>query len=268
MSMGKSKSFALVTGAASGLGFEFAQLLAEDGYDLILVDVNEEQLLDTKKQLSDNNQITVIAISQDLSYQNSAQDLYDKIQSYPISILINNAGFGMFGSFHENEWERELSMLNLHIVTLTHLTKLVLNDMVSRNHGKILNVSSLAAFQPGPLMALYYATKSYVLSFSEAIANELKDTGVTVTAFCPGPTKTLFQETVSASNKEGKIAFNMGCPKEVTLYGYKAMLKGKTYAIPGKFNKFLALLPRFLSRNASTKIVRKIQEKNRINEMS
>ena len=140
--------------------------------------------------------------------------------------------------------------------------------MVNRNHGKILNVSSLAAFQPGPLMALYYATKSYVLSFSEAIANELKDTGVTVTAFCPGPTKTLFQETVSASNKEGKIAFNMGCPKEVTLYGYKAMLKGKTYAIPGKFNKFLALLPRFLSRNASTKIVRKIQEKNRINEMS
>ena len=261
--MEKSKTFALVTGGASGLGLEFAHLLASDGYHLILVDVNEVQLLETQQSLIEDYKVQVIAITQDLSWQNSAKELYDKVNTYSISILINNAGFGMFGPFHENEWERELRMLNLHIITLTHLTKLVLNDMVKNGEGKILNISSLAAFQPGPLMALYYATKSYVLSFSEAIANELKGTGVTVTAFCPGPTKTLFQETVSSTNKEGKIAFNMGCPKEVTLYGYKAMLKGKTYAIPGRFNKFLALLPRFLSRNASTKIVRKIQEKNR-----
>ena len=140
---------------------------------------------------------------------------------------------------------------------------MLLKSMVTNGNGKVLNVSSLAAFQPGPLMALYYATKAYVLSFSEAIANELKGTGVTVTAFCPGPTKTLFQQTVQEGEDKGKIGFNMGCPKKVTLYGYKAMHKGKTYAIPGGFNKFLALLPRVLSRNAASNIVRKIQEKNR-----
>jgi short-subunit dehydrogenase len=135
--------------------------------------------------------------------------------------------------------------------------------MVANKKGKVLNVSSLAAFQPGPLMALYYATKAYILSFSEAIANELKGTGISVTAFCPGPTKTLFQETVKEGQAAGKISFNMACPEKVTQYGYKAMQKGKSYAIPGGFNKFLAVLPRLFSRNTSTTIVRKIQEKNR-----
>jgi short-subunit dehydrogenase len=261
--MVKSKNYALITGAASGLGLEFANLLANDGYHLILVDVNGHLLLEAKKQIKNDFDVDIISITQDLSTQSSAETLYDKVSDYTITILINNAGFGMFGDFNTTEWERELSMLNLHVITLTHLTKLVLNDMVANAHGRILNVSSLAAFQPGPLMALYYATKSYVLSFSEAIANELKGTGVTVTAFCPGPTKTLFQQTVQDSEIEGKINFNMACPKKVTLYGYKAMMKGKTYAIPGRFNKFLSVLPRLLSRNASTTIVRRIQEKNR-----
>ena len=124
-------------------------------------------------------------------------------------------------------------------------------------------MSSLAAFQPGPLMAIYYASKGYMLSFSEAIANELKDTGVTVTALCPGPTKTDFQKTVSEDSSDNKITFNMASAKEVALYGYNSILKGKTYAIPGKFNKFLAVLPRLVTRKAATSIVRKIQEKNR-----
>ena len=135
--------------------------------------------------------------------------------------------------------------------------------MVKRGSGKILNLSSLAAFQPGPLMALYYASKGYILSFSEAISNELKGTGVTVTVLCPGPTKTAFQSTVSEDSSDNKIAFNMASAKEVAAYGYKAMNKGRVVAIPGTFNKFLSVLPRFLTRNRTTKIVRKIQDKNR-----
>ncbi len=260
--MEKSKT-ALVTGAASGLGLEFSCLLAKDGYNVILVDLNKDKLHDAKLLLEKKFGISVILIVQDLGKQDSAQQLFEKVENYTIEVLINNAGFGMFGSFYENDWERQLSMLNLHVITTTHLTKLLLKNMVAKGNGKILNVSSLAAFQPGPLMALYYATKAYVLSFSEAIANELKHTGVTVTAFCPGPTKTMFQSTVQECQVEGKIGFNMGCPIKVAFYGYNAMHKGKTYAIPGRFNKFLAVLPRILSRNAASNIVRKIQEKNR-----
>jgi hypothetical protein len=154
-------------------------------------------------------------------------------------------------------------MLYVHIITTTHLTKLLLEGMVQRGTGKILNISSLAAFQPGPLMSIYYASKSYLLSFSEAIANELKGTGVTVTVLCPGPTKTSFQEVVSENTSDNKISFNMACPSEVALYGYKAMQKGKTVVIPGLINKFLATIHRFVSRNLATKIVRNLQEKNR-----
>jgi len=151
----------------------------------------------------------------------------------------------------------------VHVITSTHLTKLLLDGMIKRGSGKILNISSLAAFQPGPLMAIYYASKSYLLSFSEAIANELKETGVTVTVLCPGPTKTAFQEVVSETASDNKIGFNMACPSEVALYGYEAMKKGKTVAIPGYINKFLASLHRFVSRGMATKIVRNLQEKNR-----
>ena len=256
-------NYALVTGAAAGLGFEFSKLLANDGYDLLMVDLNKSNLNDAKAKLISSYDVHIVTIAQDLSKQESAKLVYNQVQDYTIDVLINNAGFGMYGSFYENDWERELSMLNLHMITTTHLTKLVLKNMVANKKGKVLNVSSLAAFQPGPFMALYYATKAYILSFSEAIANELKGTGISVTAFCPGPTKTLFQETVKEGQAAGKISFNMACPEKVTQYGYKAMQKGKSYAIPGGFNKVLALLPRLLSRNISTKIVRKIQEKNR-----
>ncbi|WP_370476819.1 SDR family NAD(P)-dependent oxidoreductase [Tamlana flava] len=254
---------ALVTGAASGLGYELAMLLANDGYKLILVDIDELGLAKVKAEIADKFNLEVITLIRDLSAPNVAQDIIDTISNEPIDVLINNAGFGLFGSFVETEWERESEMLHLHILTTTHLTKLVLESMVQRGSGRILNVSSLAAFQPGPLMAIYYASKGYMLSFSEAIANELKGTGVTVTALCPGPTKTDFQKTVAEDSSNNKITFNMASAKAVALYGYNSMLKGKAYAIPGKFNKFLAVLPRLVTRNAATFIVRKIQEKNR-----
>jgi len=254
---------ALVTGAASGLGYELTLLLANDAYKLILVDIDADNLAKVKGELEQDFKVEVHTLTKDLSLPNVAQEIMDDLKNPDIDVLINNAGFGLFGSFAETDWERESAMLHVHIMTTTHLTKLVLEGMVKRGAGKILNMSSLAAFQPGPLMSIYYASKGYMLSFSEAIANELKGTGVTVTALCPGPTKTAFQETVSEDSKENKITFNMACAKEVADYGYKAMLKGKAYAIPGSFNKFLAMLPRFIPRNAAASIVRKIQEKNR-----
>jgi hypothetical protein len=254
---------ALITGAASGLGYELAELLAKDSYNLILVDIDEENLYRAQHNLSKTATGTIQLLVKDLSTLHIAREIFDEIGEVPIDVLINNAGFGIFGTFNETDWERESRMLHLHIMTTTHLTKLVLNGMIDRREGRILNMSSLAAFQPGPLMSLYYASKAYILSFSEAIANELKGSGVTVTVLCPGQTDTSFQEVVSEGTSENKISFNMGCPKSVALYGYKAMLKGKTVAIPGAFNKFLSKLPRFVSRNTATAVIRKIQEKNR-----
>lgn len=260
---GKNK-IALVTGAASGLGYELAFLLAKDSYDLILVDIDSDNLENAKTLIHEEFPVKLKLVVKDLSTQNVAQELFDEIGDTVIDVLINNAGFGIYGTFSNTDWERESEMLNLHIITTTHLTKLVLKGMLERGSGKILNMSSLAAFQPGPMMSLYYASKSYILSFSEAIANELKGTGVTVTALCPGQTKTSFQDVVSEGNySENKISFNMGCPRDVAKYGYKAMQRGKTVAIPGNFNKFLSKLPRFLSRKTATSIIRRIQEKNR-----
>ena len=255
---------ALVTGAASGLGYELAFLLIKDGYNLVLVDIDAPKLKEVKALFNKEFKSEVQLLVKDLSQPDAAQDIYNEVKHLStIDVLVNNAGFGLFGTFANTDWKRESEMLHLHVLTTTHLTKLILPTMISRKSGKILNISSLAAFQPGPLMSMYYASKSYILSFSEAIANELKGTGVTVTVLCPGPTKTLFQETVSSNCSENKISFNMACPTNVALYGYNAMIKGKTVAIPGAFNKFLSAIPRFISRNMATRIVRNIQEKNR-----
>lgn len=254
---------ALVTGAASGLGFELSLLLAKDGYNLILIDLDADNLETAKSEILKINTIGVTLIVKDLSVPSAAQIIFNQISKTPIDVLVNNAGFGLFGKFADTEWQREMDMLQLHVITATHLTKLILTGMLERNSGKILNISSLAGFQPGPLMSIYYASKAYVLSFSQAIANELKGTGVTATVLCPGPTKTAFQGAVSESTSNNKISFNMACAKKVAAYGYNAMNKGKTVAVPGAFNKFVAGLPRILSRNRATAIVRKLQEKNR-----
>jgi len=254
---------ALVTGGASGLGYEFALLLAQDSHNLILIDIDSDKLSETKKELETKYSIQVTTLTKDLSIQNISEEIFNEIGDTPIDVLINNAGFGLFGTFAETDWAREAAMLNLHIMTTTHLTKLVLKGMVERKSGKILNMSSLAGFQPGPLMTIYYASKAYILSFSEAIANELKGTGVTVTVLCPGQTKTSFQEVVSEKTSENKISFNMGCPKEVAAYGYQQMNKGKVVVVPGAINKVLSQLPRVFPRNMAANIVRKIQEKNR-----
>lgn len=254
---------ALITGGASGLGFEFAELLAKDSFNLFLIDIDAKKLEKTKKKLQEKYNCDITILAKDLSILNIADEIVEELKNTHVDVLINNAGFGLFGTFSTTDWQRESAMLHLHILTTTHLTKLLLPGMVEKGSGKVLNMSSLAAFQPGPLMAIYYASKAYILSFSEAIANELKGTGVTVTVLCPGQTKTSFQEVVSQETSDNKIGFNIACPKEVAAYGYKAMLKGETVVVPGKFNKFLSKLPRIVPRNTAANIVRKIQEKNR-----
>ncbi|MBP0903665.1 SDR family NAD(P)-dependent oxidoreductase [Mariniflexile gromovii] len=254
---------ALITGGASGLGYELALLLAKDNYNLILIDIDNLSLQTAKSEIEKKFSCQVSTVLKDLSKSNVASEIMEEINHVPVDVLVNNAGFGLFGTFANTEWERESAMLYVHVLTTTHLTKLILDGMVKRGSGKILNMSSLAAFQPGPLMSIYYASKSYLLSFSEAIANELKGTGVTVTALCPGPTKTSFQKVVSNNTSENKISFNMACPSKVAQYGYNAMQKGQIVAIPGVINKCLSTVHRFVSRRMAAQIVRNIQEKNR-----
>ena len=191
-----SRGTAVVTGASSGIGLEIARLLAADGYDLLLVASAEKKLLEVATRFSHEFGKTVAALAVDLARPDGARSLLDEIErrGLAVEVLVNNAGFGVYGPFAGADLAHTLEMIQVNVASLTELTRGVLPGMTARQSGRILNVASTAAFQPGPLMAVYYATKAYVLSFSEALANELSGTGVTVTALCPGPTRTAFQE--------------------------------------------------------------------------
>jgi short-subunit dehydrogenase len=255
---------ALITGASSGIGLELANVHASKGDNLVLVARNKTKLDELKTELESKYKITVYTIGKDLSYANAAKEVYDETSNQKIEIdyLINNAGFGDFGMFVESDWNKELQMINLNITTLTQFTKLYLKEMVSRKSGKIMNVASTAAFQSGPMMAVYFATKAYVLSFSEAINNEVSDKGVTVTVLCPGATESGFQE--AAAMEESALVKGKKLPtsKEVAEYGYKSMMSGKTIAIHGLMNWIMANAVRFTPRALVVKITRKLQGKS------
>lgn len=253
----------LITGAASGLGYEFSKLAIEDDFDLILIDIDTEKLCEVKKELENKNNQKITIISKDLCKQNVVDEIYEEIKNEQIDMLINNAGFGLFGKFCDTAWELEERMMFLHMMTSIHLTKLVLRNMINNNNGKILNIASLAAFHPGPFMSVYYASKSFLLSFSEAIASEVKGTGVSITVLCPGPTKTNFQRIVNNTSSKNRLSLNMASANSVAFYGYQALKKNKIIAIPGFFNKILAFLPRLLPRYIVTFVVHKIQTSNR-----
>jgi uncharacterized protein len=254
---------ALITGASNGIGLELAKVHASKGGDLVLVARNKSKLDELKEVLENQFHIKVYTIGKDLSTNNAAQEVYDETtkQNIKIDYLINNAGFGDFGFFTETEWTKEYQMINLNITTLTQFTKLYLIDMVSRRSGKIMNVASTAAFQSGPTMAVYYATKAYVLSFSEAVDNEVSDKGVTITTLCPGATESGFQ--ASAAMEESNLVKGKKLPtaKQVAEYGYGAMMKGKTVAIHGLINWIMANSVRFTPRALVVKLTRKIQDK-------
>ena len=259
----KSNKTALVTGASSGVGFEFAKILANDGYDLVIVSQNSEKLDQARSDIANEYDVNVVAIVKDLSKDNSAEEVFQIVnnQGMTINTLINNAGFGDHGRFNETNWGKENNMIHLNIIALTRLTKLFLPKMIESKDGKIVNVASTAAFQAGPFMSVYYATKAFVLHFSEAIANELKGSGVTVTALCPGGTKSGFQDASNVNGirliRNGKLA----TPKEVAEYGYQSMLKGKSVAIHGFKNKVMAFLVRLAPRKVSSDMAGKLMEK-------
>lgn len=254
---------ALITGASNGIGLELAIIHASKGGNLVLVARNKSKLDELKTTLESQYKISVYTIGKDLSAPNAAQEVYEETtkQKIQIDYLINNAGFGYFGMFAETDWNKELQMINLNITTLTQFTKLYLKDMMKRNSGKIMNVASTAAFQSGPTMAVYYATKAYVLSFSEAVDNEVSDKGVTITALCPGATESGFQ--AAAAMEESNLVKGRKLPtsKEVAEYGYASMMKGKTVAIHGLLNWIMANSVRFTPRAIVVKLTRKIQDK-------
>ncbi len=210
--------------------------------------------------------VDVHALAKDLSTQTAAREIYDYTLSQNLTIfgLINNAGFGLYGKFSETNLETELTMVNLHVATPISLTKFFLPGMLERNEGEILNVSSLAGFQPGPMMSVYYSTKAFLISFTEAIAREHKSSKVRICVLCPGVTRTNFKQSV-CSESQAKINALDNCPEKVAQYGIDSLRKGRVVAVPAIPNKFLSFLPRILPRSTARDIVYKIQLKNRGN---
>jgi uncharacterized protein len=255
-------AIALITGASGGIGLELAKIHASKGDDLVLVARSKDKLDALKAELESKFKVSVYVIKKDLSKENSAQEVFEETEKQALNIdyLINNAGFGDYGSFIETDGNKEQQMLQLNISSLTHFSKLYLPEMVKRKNGKVMNVASTAAFQPGPFMAVYFATKAYVLSFSEAINEELKGTGVTVTALCPGPTESGFISVAAMS--ESPLVKDRKLPSSLSVaeFAYRAMMKGKAVAVHGLLNKILACSVRFTPRFLVVKIIKTLQE--------
>jgi short-subunit dehydrogenase len=260
---GAARRTALITGASGGIGLELAKVLARNGFDIALVARKRDTLEAAAGQLEGKFNVTAHVFAADLRLKEAPQAIFDFLrnENIPIDILVNNAGFGLGGEFAETDIHRELEMIQVNIAALTQLTKLFLPAMIKRKSGRILNVASTAAFQPGPLMSVYYATKAYVLSFSEALAEELRESGVTVTALCPGPTKTDFATTAQVGHSRLFTLFGVADAASVAEFGYQAMMQGKRVAIPGIRNKLVAEGHRFFPRLLVTKVARLAQEK-------
>jgi len=257
------KKTALITGASSGIGREFAKLLGNDGYNLVLVALGRDGLEAARKQIEEHQKhIDIKIFDLDLSKTENIESLYAELKADKIhvDVLVNNAGFGHLGNFYEEDWRREKGMIDVNVTAVVYLTHLFLPEMIKKGAGKILNVASTAAFQPGPRMAVYYATKAFVLSFSEAIAIELEGTGITVTALCPGPTATHFQSVAGVHNSRRFRNKVLPSPKEVAEYGYKAMKKGRRVAIYGWLNNILVFSVRLLPRHLLDHISKYIQD--------
>ncbi len=249
---------ALITGASSGIGLELARVFAREGFDLVLVARNRNRLEQIAQELkSEDRHVAVLA--KDLSSPETPHEVFAAVPN--VQVLVNNAGFGVFGKFADTGLVEDLNMMQLNMAALVALTKLYLPGMVAAKNGRVCNVASTAAFQPGPLMAIYYATKAFVLSFSEAIANELKGTGVTVTALCPGPTASGFQERSKMEDSglvKGKKIMDA---RTVAEAGYKGLMAGKILVIPGFKNSLMARSVGLMPRSIITQMVRKLQEK-------
>lgn len=251
------KKTVLITGATSGIGYEFSKIFMENNYDVILVGRNLEKLSELE-DFSKKKYVRAYIYKFDLSLSENIDLLYKKIKTEvgKVDILINNAGIGFNGEFNEIDWQKQLDIININIISLTKLTKLILKDMIDEKEGKILNVASTGAYQPGPLISIYYASKAYVLSFSQALREEVKGKGINVVTLCPGATKTNFSKRAGKGDLEVAMS-----AKEVAECGYKALINNKAICIPGFMNKVLVFLSKVSPTTLNAKIVKKIQNK-------
>lgn len=255
--IGDIKGTVLITGASTGIGYELTKLFAKDNYNLVLVARNIEKLNSMANEFQEKYGVQVKAIGKDLSLPNSSYEIFKEITdcNIDIDVLVNNAGSGSCGLFHEIDYKKDIEMIQLNVTSLTCLTKLFARKMIEKGNGKILNVASTGSYQPGPYIAVYYATKAYVLSFSEAIYNELKDYGIAVTTICPGATKTEF------SKRAGKMDIRTAMdPKTVAMAAFNGLKKNKRLIIPGTTNKIAIIASKLLPGSILAKTVEKIQK--------
>ncbi|MEK4366607.1 SDR family NAD(P)-dependent oxidoreductase [Paenibacillus sp. FSL R5-0473] len=252
----------LITGVSGGIGKELADRFAKGGHHIVLVARSEGKIQDLAQEYQKKYGIQATVIAKDVAAPGVPQEIYNELKEKGIVVdyLVNNAGFGLFGTFMETDMEQEVNMIDVNIKALTVMTKLFLPDMIQRGHGGVMNVASLVGFFPGPMMSVYYATKAYVLSFTEALENEVNGTGVTVTALCPGLTSTGFVDR-SGMGVSKMLQGPIMEAGQVAEEGYRGFLRGKTLIMPGARNRFIAFMPRLLPRKMMTRIIRSSQDK-------
>lgn len=256
------RTTALITGGSAGIGLELARQFATHGHDLVLVARHRDALEAAAGSLEGKYGVKVSALAFDLADPDSPQRLFDAVRSEGIHVdyLVNNAGFGLGGEFADTDVNTELDMIQVNMAAVVHLTKLFMQPMLKEKSGRIMNVASTAAFQPGPLMSIYYASKAFLLSFSEALAEELRNTGVTVTCLCPGATATGFAERAGISNSRLFTKVGVQKAEDIGVYGYAAMMRGERVAIAGMRNKVMIQAERLAPRALITRMARLAQE--------
>ncbi|WP_061313146.1 SDR family NAD(P)-dependent oxidoreductase [Clostridium botulinum] len=252
------RKYTLITGGTEGIGLELAKLFAKDKYNLLIVARNTDKLLQVKNFIESEYKVNVETLSVDLSIHSSSKKIFEFVDKKNISVdyLINNAGIGSFGFFHKGECGFEENLINININSLTNLTKYFLEKMIEKNHGGIMNIASTAAFVGGPKMAMYYSSKAYVLSLTEALHEEVMDLGIKVSCVCPGPVKTSFQSKAGIKKSEKAKKYLMDAGK-VAKIAYEGFFKGKAIIIPGYKNKLLVWGTKLIPRSISRKIILK-----------
>jgi short-subunit dehydrogenase len=255
-----SNEMTLITGSSSGIGMYLAYEFAEHGHPLVLVAPVQSELETVAKDIRTKHGVPVEIIARDLESETAAREIYDELngRGIGIDILVNNAGHGYRGKSWEIPIEHDISMVRLNIEAVLRLTKLFLPPMVQRRSGRILNTASVAGFEPGPLLNVYHSTKAFVLSWSEALSVELEETGVTVTALCPGPTDTDFFP--KAGMMETRAFQHAAPPQDVARTGYEGLMKNDLFVVPGGMNKALVAARRILSEGAQAKVNQKFYE--------
>lgn len=253
----------LITGASSGIGLELSRLFSRNGYNLVMISQNKGNLEKAKEMIyRENNKVEIITVAEDLSKPSTPQEIFDFTQqnSIQVDILVNNAGIQVYGNFHATNIEHTLQMMDVNMVAMTKLTRLYVDGMIERGSGKILNVASTGAFQPCPLNAAYCATKAFILYLSEAMGEELKGAGVTITTLCPGATKTNFAKRANIEDIK-LFKGNLMEPRKVAAIGYKALMKNKSVVVTGLSNKFVAESIRFIPRSMVLKLGMNLMKK-------